>query len=69
MRNVQYFFPLLIQSHVNKTELVSQITETYFPNEFHERRELYERENIEGASIPQQLTNSGESIIFEVPIL
>ncbi|CAF1174709.1 unnamed protein product [Adineta steineri] len=67
-KSLEDFFPLLIQSHVNKTELVSQITETYFPNEFHERRELYEKENIQGASIPQQLTDSGESIIFEIPI-
>ncbi|CAF4321417.1 unnamed protein product, partial [Adineta steineri] len=27
-----------------------------------------EKENIQGASIPQQLTDSGESIIFEIPI-
>ena len=39
---------MLIQSHVNKTEIIAQIIETFFPNEFNERRQLYELENIEG---------------------
>jgi hypothetical protein len=39
---------MLIQSHVNKTEIISQILETYFPNEFIERHQLYEQENIPG---------------------
>jgi len=59
------FFPMLIQSHVNKTELISQIIETYFPNEFNERRQLYEQENIRGVSIPR---NNPDSTIFEIPI-
>lgn len=41
------FFPMLIQSYVNTTELVAQIIETYFPNEFQERRELHEKENVQ----------------------
>lgn len=39
---------MLIQSHVNPTEVIEQMIETYFPKEFHERRQLYEQENIEG---------------------
>ncbi len=35
---------MLIQSYVNKTEVISKITETYFPTEFNERRQLYEQE-------------------------
>jgi hypothetical protein len=42
------FFPILIQSHVNKTEIISQIIETYLPEEFHERQQLYEQEHIQG---------------------
>jgi hypothetical protein len=39
---------MLIQSHVNQTEIVSQIIESYFPNEYNDRRQLYEQENIQG---------------------
>ena len=39
---------MLIQSHINKTEIISTIIETYFPIEFDERRQLYEQENIQG---------------------
>ena len=39
---------MLIKSQVNQTEIISQIIETYFPNEFHERQQLYEEENIRG---------------------
>ena len=42
------FFSMLIQSHVNQTELVEQMIETYFPKEFNERRQLYEEENVQG---------------------
>ncbi len=75
---------MLIQSHVNKTEVLSQIIETFFPKEFNERHQLYEQENIEGynfdlilkkrriqffsASIPRLSPNNNESIIFEIPI-
>ncbi len=40
------FFPMLIQSHVNKTEIISKIIETYFPIEFYERHQLHEQEHI-----------------------
>jgi hypothetical protein len=39
---------MLIQSYVNKTEVISKIIETYFPTEFNERRQLYEQENFGG---------------------
>jgi len=39
---------MLIQSHVNKTEIISKIIETYFPTEYTERRQLYEQDNIRG---------------------
>jgi len=39
---------MLIQSNVNQTEIISQIIETYFPNEFKERHQLYEQEHIQG---------------------
>ena len=39
---------MLIQSYVEKTEIISQIIETYLPDEFNERHELYEQENIQG---------------------
>jgi len=66
--SLEEFFPMLIQSHVNKTEILSKIIETYFPNEFNERRQLYEQENIQGALIPRILSNNNESMIFEIPI-
>ncbi|CAF4638418.1 unnamed protein product, partial [Rotaria magnacalcarata] len=65
------FFPMLIQSHVNKSEIISKIIETYFPIEFNERRQLYEQENIRGASMPSALMSNRdqtESQIFEIPI-
>ncbi|CAF1064025.1 unnamed protein product [Rotaria sordida] len=66
--SLEEFFPMLIQSHVNKTEIISQIIESYFPNEFNERQQLYEQENIQGASIPRLLINNIELSIFEIPI-
>ncbi|CAF0977745.1 unnamed protein product [Rotaria sp. Silwood1] len=66
--SLEEFFPMLIQSHVNKTEIISQIIESYFPNEFNERKQLYEQENIQGASVPQSSINNVESTIFEIPI-
>ncbi|CAF2815635.1 unnamed protein product [Rotaria sp. Silwood2] len=69
--SLQHFFPMLIQSHVNKTEIIATIIETYFPTECNERRQLYEQENIRGASIPRTLINdinNSGSIIFEIPI-
>lgn len=39
---------MLIQSYVNKTEIISKIIETYFPTEYNERRLLYEQENVQG---------------------
>ncbi|CAF0857936.1 unnamed protein product [Rotaria sordida] len=69
--SLQNFFPMLIQSHVNKTEIIAKIIESYFPTECDERRQLYEQENIRGASIPRTLindTNNSASIIFEIPI-
>ncbi len=39
---------MLIQSHVNKTEIISKIIETYFPTEFNERQQLLEQENNRG---------------------
>jgi hypothetical protein len=42
---------MLIQSHVNKTEVISQIIETHFPNEFNERRQLSEQERTEGYNL------------------
>ncbi len=38
------FFPMLIQSHVNKTEIISKIIETYFPTEYNERNQLHQEE-------------------------
>ncbi|CAF3735551.1 unnamed protein product [Rotaria socialis] len=69
--SLQNFFPMLIQSHVNKSEIISKIIETYFPIEFNERRQIYEQENIRGASMSSTLmSNEGqtESQIFEIPI-
>ncbi|CAF4043196.1 unnamed protein product, partial [Rotaria sp. Silwood2] len=66
--SLEEFFPMLIQSHVNKTEIISQIIESYFPNEFNERQQLYEHENIEGATIPRLPINNIISTIFEIPI-
>jgi len=62
------FFPLLIRSHVNKTEVVEQMIETYFPSEFNERHQQFEQENTQGASIPRLLTNNTETLTFEIPI-
>ena len=39
---------MLIQSHVNKTEIISKIIETCFPTEYNERQQLFEQENIQG---------------------
>jgi Lon protease-like protein len=66
--SLEEFFPMLIQSHVNQTEIVSQIIESYFPNEYNDRRQLYEQENIQGASIPKSSSNNTESTIFEIPV-
>jgi hypothetical protein len=35
---------MLIQSHVNKTEIISKIIETYFPTEYNERNQLHQEE-------------------------
>jgi hypothetical protein len=39
---------MLIKSHVNRTEIISKIIETYFPTEYKERGQLYEQDNIRG---------------------
>jgi Lon protease-like protein len=59
------FFPMLIQSHVNKTEIISKIIETYFPTEYNERNQLHQEETSRSTLIPQ---NDNESNIFEIPI-
>jgi hypothetical protein len=38
---------MLIQSLVNNTEIIEQMIESYFPNEFNERRQLYQQENVQ----------------------
>ncbi|CAF0875741.1 unnamed protein product [Adineta ricciae] len=63
------FFPLLIQSYVNTTEIISQIIESFFPEEYRERQALHEQENIDGVLIPKLLSNNTDaSTIFEIPI-
>ncbi|UJR21345.1 hypothetical protein I4U23_024438 [Adineta vaga] len=66
--SLEQFFPMLIQSYVNTTEIISQLIESYFPEEYQERRQLYEQENSQGVLIPMLLPNSTESLIFEIPI-
>ncbi|CAF3835159.1 unnamed protein product, partial [Adineta steineri] len=66
--SLEEFFPMLIRSYVNKTEIISKLIETYFPKEYHERQQLYEQDNIQGVSIPPSLINNTESTIFEIPI-
>jgi hypothetical protein len=39
---------LVIKCYVDKTEIISKITETYFPAEYEERRQIHEREKSEG---------------------
>jgi len=63
--SLEDFFPMLIQSHVNSTEIISKIIETYFPLEFSERRELHEQEGIQAALVPQ---NTTELDVFEISI-
>jgi hypothetical protein len=46
--NFFQFFSMLIRSYVNKTEVISQMIETYLPNEFNERRQLYDQETTQG---------------------
>ena len=38
---------MVIESRVNKTEIISKLIETYFPAENNERRELYEQDNMQ----------------------
>ncbi|CAF3259069.1 unnamed protein product [Rotaria socialis] len=66
--SLEEFFPMLIQAHVNKTEIISQVIETYFPNELNERQQLFEQENIQGAAIPRSPTTNVVPTIFEIPI-
>ncbi|CAF1478208.1 unnamed protein product [Rotaria magnacalcarata] len=66
--SLEEFFPMLIQARVNKTEIISQVIETYFPNELNERWQLFEQENIQGATIPRSPTTNVIPTIFEIPI-
>ncbi|CAF0962180.1 unnamed protein product [Adineta ricciae] len=66
--SLEEFFPMLIRSHVNQTELISKIIQTYFPAEYNERQQIYEQENIRGVAIPRSVITQTESIITEIPI-
>lgn len=39
---------MVIEFHVNKTEIISKIIETYFPVEYEECRKTIEQENVHG---------------------
>jgi tetratricopeptide (TPR) repeat protein len=67
--SLEEFFPMLIQSHVNRTEIISKIIETYFPIEFYERHQLHEQEHIPDTSLAiNNNDNNTESVILEIPI-
>ncbi|CAF3776410.1 unnamed protein product [Rotaria magnacalcarata] len=59
---------MITSARVNKTEIISQVIETYFPNELNERWQLFEQENIQGATIPRSPTTNVIPTIFEIPI-
>lgn len=45
--SLSQFFPMVIESRVNKTEIITKLIETYFPAENDERRQLYEQDNMQ----------------------
>ncbi|CAF0753175.1 unnamed protein product [Didymodactylos carnosus] len=58
------FFPMLIQSHVNKTEIIDRMIKTYFPDDFIERREQHQK----GSSSLINVTDNNLTTISDVPI-
>lgn len=37
---------MLVQSHVNQTEIIAEMIESFFPKEYDERRRVFEEDNI-----------------------
>ncbi|CAF1577294.1 unnamed protein product, partial [Didymodactylos carnosus] len=63
-KSLTEFFSMLIQSHVNQTEIIHRMIEMYFPDDFIERREQYHRDGC----VSVKINDNNLNIIANMPI-